>query len=226
MVYEDAEKLYAEVRKSGEALLNQAFDVLLGTGNSALTSSTNFKALPSNTTIIGYNTTFFRRFDIVEVPLSGAGAGLRSRVLQTSSDGKIGYTVMHCEGGGSIGSLSIPATWLHGWTAPASGMLFVLFCLRVGQLSMVCKCIRMDQTTLLCGMLVCSLRFPRGGLRAWWMLNWGKEVVFHVDVDLLLMLIFSRELITEGSTGGFVIFEDRPNYWDAWGEAKHFDPGL
>lgn len=27
----------------------------------------------------------------------------------------------------------------------------------------------------------------------------------------------SRELIPEGSTGGLVIFEDRPNYWDAWG---------
>lgn len=26
-----------------------------------------------------------------------------------------------------------------------------------------------------------------------------------------------RELIPEGSTGGLVIFEDRPNYWDAWG---------
>jgi alpha-mannosidase len=36
------------------------------------------------------------------------------------------------------------------------------------------------------------------------------------------MLFFSRELIAEGSTGGLVIFEDRLNYWDAWGEAKSF----
>ena len=27
----------------------------------------------------------------------------------------------------------------------------------------------------------------------------------------------SRELIPEGTTGGLVIFQDRPNYWDAWG---------
>ena len=27
-----------------------------------------------------------------------------------------------------------------------------------------------------------------------------------------------RELIHPGQTGGMVIFEDRPNYWDAWGE--------
>lgn len=26
-----------------------------------------------------------------------------------------------------------------------------------------------------------------------------------------------RELLTKGNTGGLVIFEDRPNYWDAWG---------
>ncbi|KAF8228013.1 glycoside hydrolase family 38 protein [Tricholoma matsutake] len=184
MVYEDAEKLYAEVRKSGEALLNQAFDVLLGTGNSALTSSTNFKALPSNTTIIGYNTTFFRRFDIVEVPLSGAGAGLRSRVLQTSSDGKIGYTVMHCEGGGSIGSLSIPATWLHGWTAPASVYTN-----------------GSDHFTLRNAGV--QLTISKG------------RITSLVDVKL------GRELITEGSTGGFVIFEDRPNYWDAWDVEIH-----
>lgn len=27
----------------------------------------------------------------------------------------------------------------------------------------------------------------------------------------------SRELIPTGETGGLVIFDDRPNYWDAWG---------
>jgi len=72
MVYEDAEKLYAEVRKSGEDMINKAFETLLGAGNSALTSSTNLKALPSTTKIVGYNTTFFQRSDIVEVPLTGA----------------------------------------------------------------------------------------------------------------------------------------------------------
>lgn len=35
------------------------------------------------------------------------------------------------------------------------------------------------------------------------------------------MVFLSRELITEGQTGGLVIFQDRPNYWDAWGEVEH-----
>ena len=29
--------------------------------------------------------------------------------------------------------------------------------------------------------------------------------------------IYRRELIPQGQTGGLVIFEDHPNYWDAWG---------
>ena len=28
---------------------------------------------------------------------------------------------------------------------------------------------------------------------------------------------YRRELIPEGQTGGLAIFEDHPNYWDAWG---------
>lgn len=34
---------------------------------------------------------------------------------------------------------------------------------------------------------------------------------------MLTLLSFSRELIPAGLTGGLVIFQDRPIYWDAWG---------
>ena len=57
------------------------------------------------------------------------------------------------------------------------------------------------------------------------MLDWGKQGCFscwHLFVDNNMLCAFSRELIAEGSTGGLVIFEDRPNYWDAWGEIKTF----
>ena len=33
-----------------------------------------------------------------------------------------------------------------------------------------------------------------------------------------MFVIRSRELVPEGRTGGLVIFQDRPNYYDAWGE--------
>jgi len=29
-----------------------------------------------------------------------------------------------------------------------------------------------------------------------------------------------RELIQQDSTGGLVIFDDKPNYWDAWGSSN------
>ena len=31
---------------------------------------------------------------------------------------------------------------------------------------------------------------------------------------------YRRELIPQGQTGGLVIFEDHPNYWDAWGASR------
>lgn len=33
----------------------------------------------------------------------------------------------------------------------------------------------------------------------------------------LMGCVRRRELIPQGLSGGLVIFEDRPNYWDAWG---------
>jgi hypothetical protein len=39
-------------------------------------------------------------------------------------------------------------------------------------------------------------------------------VTFTLHIDYS---VYSRELIPEGTTGGLVIFQDRPNYWDAWG---------
>jgi len=30
-------------------------------------------------------------------------------------------------------------------------------------------------------------------------------------------LTHRRELIPDGETGGLVIFDDTPNFWDAWG---------
>jgi alpha-mannosidase len=41
---------------------------------------------------------------------------------------------------------------------------------------------------------------------------------FLVSRGTYWSLFFSRELIAEGKTGGLVIFQDRPNAFDAWGE--------
>ncbi|KAJ8094104.1 Alpha-mannosidase 2C1 [Marasmius tenuissimus] len=43
----------------------------------------------------------------------------------------------------------------------------------------------------------------------------GGRIASLIDVQL------GRELVPEGSTGGSVIFEDHPNYWDAWDVEIH-----
>lgn len=98
MVYDDAEKLYAEVRQDGENLLQEASEVLLPKAL-PLTAS-NVAKVSGN--IVGFNTTFFSRRDIVEVPLTSASAHLRSQVVQTSKDGTKGYALLDCSAGGHL----------------------------------------------------------------------------------------------------------------------------
>ena len=99
MVYDDAEKLYAEVRKEGEALIEEAFEAMLQ-ASTPLTAT----AKPTSGNLVAFNTTFFPRRDVIKVPL-GKGvqaAKLRSKVVQTSKDGKEGYALMDCSEGGSL----------------------------------------------------------------------------------------------------------------------------
>ncbi|RDB17533.1 Alpha-mannosidase [Hypsizygus marmoreus] len=183
MVYEDAEILYAEVQKDGDALLEEAFNVLFP-DSVALTRSANPKSFPASSKIVGFNTTFFRRSDIIEVPLIGASSSLKSQILQTSNDGKVGYGVMNSSGGGCVGCLCTPETGLHAQIVPVS--VFTNgsdnFILRNSSV---------------------QLTISKGRISS------------LVDVKL------GRELIPKGSTGGLVIFEDRPNYWDAWDVEIH-----
>lgn len=98
MVYEDAEKIYAEVKKEGKALLEEAFGTLLQRSYS-IDSDAPFQA-SSPGMLVGFNTTMFPRLDVVKVSLKGSGGSqLKSKVVQTSGDGTSGYALMHSEGG-------------------------------------------------------------------------------------------------------------------------------
>ncbi len=94
MVYDDAEKLYAEVRKDGEYLLEEAFGALFPK-SFPLTSAT-VKA-PGN--IVAFNTTPFPRRDVVQVPLSPQ---MRSKVVQGSKDGLTGFALFDCSKGENL----------------------------------------------------------------------------------------------------------------------------
>ena len=97
MVYDDAEKLYAEVREDGQSLLEEAFGALFPK-STPLDTTTASKTAGD---IVGFNTTFFPRRDVIEVPLSGA-AHLKSKVVQASKDGATGYALLDCSEGGNL----------------------------------------------------------------------------------------------------------------------------
>jgi alpha-mannosidase len=124
MVYEDADRLYAEVAKDAKALLKEAFHVLFPSSED-LTSS-NVKSLALNQ-VVAYNTTFFPRRDIVQLPV--ASSQLKSQVVQTSRDGSIGYALIDCEGGASLGFVDPAANEksLSRVPMPVSGAFSSLF---------------------------------------------------------------------------------------------------
>jgi hypothetical protein len=97
MVYEDAEKLYAEVRADTEVLTEDALGVIYP-DSLPLSSTSGLQ------TVFAHNTTPFARRDIVRVPLGGGSS--TGNVLQTTSDGKEGYVVLE---GGLGGGLVLPS---------------------------------------------------------------------------------------------------------------------
>ena len=99
MVYEDAEKLYAQVKKDGEELIQEAFNAILGF------PSSDARTQPVSGNFIGFNTTPFPRRDVVKVPFAGPQAAkLKSKLVQTTKDGKEGYALMDCATGGRLSS--------------------------------------------------------------------------------------------------------------------------
>lgn len=95
MVYEDAEKLYAEVRKDGVDMLEEAFDSLFSPTNPMPKSNEQFNTSVSGN-IIAYNTTMFPRLEVAAVPLTGSGGSkLKGKVVQASKDGTVGFALLH-----------------------------------------------------------------------------------------------------------------------------------
>jgi alpha-mannosidase len=179
MVYDDAEKLYAEVRADTEALVDKALRVLYP--GSLPLSSTAPVPTSGKLTVFAHNTTPFARRDVVRVPLGEGGISSENVLLQRTSDGKGGYIVLEGgQGGGLVLPSQINATELTDVTVHStSGDSFIL------------------------------------GNKAVQLTVAGGRITSLFDVRL------RRELIPQGQTGGLMIFEDHPNYWDAWDVEIH-----
>jgi len=137
MVYDDAEKLYAEIAKDGKHLLEEAFSALFPK-STALPSSSPYSSasnitkapiksssIPSQGKLFAFNTTPFARRDVIEIPLgsTGSGARLRGELVQSSSDGKVGYALMETVQGTEVGGVGVSMPrGLYADCSPPSGM--------------------------------------------------------------------------------------------------------
>lgn len=115
MVYDDAEKLYAEVAKDGKAMFEDAVGAfmphtvpLAALSNPSFASTWQARLGSSNLPngkLVGINTVHAPRREVVEVPLTGPGAlKLKSEVVQISKDGRRAYALMEHEEGGMKGA--------------------------------------------------------------------------------------------------------------------------
>ncbi|KAI6019052.1 glycoside hydrolase family 38 protein [Pisolithus microcarpus] len=177
MVYDDAERLYSEVRRDCQKMLDEVFGVLLTAPSTACGDSV-LAGKPSG--FLALNLTPFSRQEVVEVPLSGDGA-LPSfpTVIQRSLDGKRGYALIECEDDSICDRETSVHECLPASVESVSSNHFIL------------------RTPVI------------------------KMTVFEGRITSIYDLVLKRELIEEGKTGGLVIFEDRPNYWDAWDVEIH-----
>jgi alpha-mannosidase len=104
MVYEDAEKLYAEVRADADVLIENGLRILYP-GSLPLSSAVPVSA-SEVLTVFAHNTTPFTRRGVVRVPLGEGGISSQNVLLQKTGDGKEAYVVLE---GGVGGGLVLPS---------------------------------------------------------------------------------------------------------------------
>jgi hypothetical protein len=99
MLYEDAEKLYGKLRVVTEALVEKVLHVLYPTSLPLSSAATTHASGPL--TVFAHNMTPFPRQDTVCVPFTEERTS-SGNVLQTTSDGMEGYTILEGVTGGGL----------------------------------------------------------------------------------------------------------------------------
>lgn len=107
MVYDDAEAIFSEIRKSGDALFEDAISILMPSSSplsslsdtiySDSTSPTPLTFANGGADLVGLNTTFFPRRDIGKIPKEALGALKgpgKEYEVQELRDGSGAYVVM------------------------------------------------------------------------------------------------------------------------------------
>ncbi|KIK34960.1 glycoside hydrolase family 38 protein [Suillus luteus UH-Slu-Lm8-n1] len=141
--------------------------------------------LPRSLPLLRATTTPLSRF-----PLSRDATRMKAQVIQTSADGKHGYALMH-----SVGNkVASQPVGMSSICMPASGVSDVPRSL----------------------VSVLKLKVFTNGTDHFVLRNANVQLTISEGrISSLIDVRLGRELIPKGSSGGLVIFEDRPNYWDA-----------
>lgn len=129
MVYDDAEKLYAEVAKDGKDMFEEAVgalvpDTLPLSALSSPTSSglTHLSSHSGKWRLVGLNTVHASRREVVEVPLAGPGAiKLRGEVAQIAKDGSKAFAIMETDDPHIIGAGLLSAKGIYADLQPVAG---------------------------------------------------------------------------------------------------------
>ncbi|KAJ7092273.1 hypothetical protein B0H15DRAFT_972986 [Mycena belliarum] len=115
MVYDDAEKLYAEVRKDGDDTLNDSFNIIFSGVAARLDPSARVAGVEQ---LVAYNTTPFARREVVRVPLPLAQAQAQLLGAQVAESGKQVFMVAHGPSGArAVGVETRPVT--ESWGSPS-----------------------------------------------------------------------------------------------------------
>lgn len=184
-------QIYADTAHKGTALLEEAMKALIPGSHPVEDCNAEGDEL------IAVNTTGFARREIVKIPLASARA-LADAAIQISHDGQA-YVLFENEGAEPVVNATSMTQLAESKIAPARGEL--------GRAH-----IRETATDLL---VLVSARAVGSDFvlsNAQLSVTVSKKGCITSIVDLGL----NRELIDEGQTAGFVIFEDRPLNWDAW----------
>jgi alpha-mannosidase len=126
MVYDDAERLYAEVARDGRDMFEEAVRSLLpDTLPLSVLSAPTPTGLSSHLgkgRLVGLNTVHAPRREVVEVPLVGPGAmELRREVVQIAKDGSKGFAIMESYDLDTNGAGLMSAKAMYAGLQPATG---------------------------------------------------------------------------------------------------------
>ena len=202
-------QIYANIASKGGPLLSSALDALLPATVSA--DSTSLSGSPD--TLFAVSTTTLPRRELAKIPLSAARALSDAAVQPSRDEDGSAYVVLEVgeEGGLLAESKTSDEVEKAGWNVRGE------FCLSF---------VRYSSVLILTSSLCLTARRTEDDM----ITLSTDQLVVVITSEGRLTSIFDkgaeRELLIEGETAGFVIFEDTPLNWDAWDVGKLRSPSF